>query len=84
MGVGKQYLLSRKFLAAEGGLPRLVWMTREMKEQLGPALRKRAEEIGAPGLLDKIADESVALTPGALVDHLKKVGHPALAMDPLL
>ncbi len=84
MGVGKQYLLSRKFLAAEGGLPRLVWMTREMKEQLGPALRKRAEEIGAPGLVDKIADESVALTPEALVEYLKKVGHPALAMDPLL
>ncbi len=84
MGVGKQYLLSRKFLAAEGGLRRLVWMTREMKEQLGPALRKRAEEIGCPGLVDGIADETVALSPDALVEYLKKVGHPALAMDPLL
>jgi len=84
MGVGKQYLLSRKFLAAEGGLLRLVWMTREMKDQLGPALRRRAEEIGAPGLVDKIADETVALTPDALVEYLKMVGHPALAMDPLL
>ncbi|MGE5663882.1 MAG: acetyl-CoA decarbonylase/synthase complex subunit alpha/beta, partial [Deltaproteobacteria bacterium] len=84
MGVGKQYLLSRKFLAAEGGLPRLVWMTREMKEHLGPALRKRAEEIGVPDLVDKIADETIALTPEALVDHLGKVGHPALSMGPLL
>ncbi len=84
MGIGKQYLLSRKFLAAEGGLRRLVWMTREMKDQLGPDLRKRAEEIGAPGLVDKIADETVALSPEALVEYLKKVGHPALAMDPIL
>ena len=84
MGVGKQYLLSRKFLAAEGGLARLVWMTREMKDQLGPALRKRAEEIGVPGLVDKIADETVALSPEALVAYLKKVGHPALALDPIL
>ncbi len=84
MGVGKQYLLSRKFLAAEGGLLRLVWMTREMKEQLGPELRRRAAEIGSPGLVDKIADESVALSPGALVEYLKTVGHPALAMAPIL
>ena len=84
MGVGKQYLLSRKFLAAEGGLLRLVWMTREMKEQMGPALQARAREIGAPGPLDKIADETVALSPEALVEHLRKVGHPALAMGPIL
>ncbi len=84
MGVGKQYLLSRKFLAAEGGLRRLVWMTREMKEQLGPALRERAREIGVPDLLEKIADESVALTTDALVAHLAAVGHPALKMDPIL
>ncbi len=84
MGVGKQYLLSRKFLAAEGGLVRLVWMTREMKEQLGPALRERAAEIGVPDLVDRIADETVALSPDALVAWLKKVGHPALALDPIL
>ena len=84
MGVGKQYLLSRKFLAAEGGLPRIVWMTREMKEQLGPALAKRAGEIGMPDLLDKIADETIAVTPGQLVEFLGKVGHPALSMKPLV
>ncbi len=84
MGVGKQYLLSKKFLAAEGGLPRIVWMTREMKEQLGPALRKRAEEIGMPDLLDKIADETIAVTPDRLVEFLVKVGHPALSMTPLV
>jgi len=84
MGVGKHYLLSRKFLGAEGGLARVVWMTREMKEHLGEALRERAAEIGLPGLIDQIADETVAKTPEALVSHLAKVGHPALGLPPLL
>src|SRR5512139_67467 len=84
MGVGKHYLLSRKFLGAEGGLARVVWMTREMKEYLGPLLRERAAEIGMPDLVDQIADETVALTPDALVEHLAKVGHPALKLPPLL
>jgi len=84
MGVGKQYLLSRKFLAAEGGLPRIVWMTRELKEHLGPDLAKRAEEIGMPDLLEKIADESIAVTPERLMEFLKKVGHPALSLKPLV
>ncbi|HEX7524569.1 MAG TPA: CO dehydrogenase/CO-methylating acetyl-CoA synthase complex subunit beta, partial [Candidatus Deferrimicrobium sp.] len=84
MGVGKHYLLSRKFLGAEGGLARVVWMTREMKEYLGPLLRERAAEIGMPDLVDQIADESIAVTPDALVEHLVKVGHPALKLPPLL
>ena len=84
MGVGKQYLLSGKFLAAEGGLPRIVWMPKEMKEQLGPALARRAEEIGIPDLLDRIADETIAVTPDRLLEFLRKVGHPALTMKPLV
>jgi acetyl-CoA synthase len=84
MGVGKQYLLSKKFLSAEGGLPRIVWMTREMKEQLGPALARRAQEIGIPDLLDKIADETIAVTPDRLMEFLRKVGHPALSLKPLV
>ena len=84
MGVGKHYLLSRKFLGAEGGLARVVWMPREMKEYLGPLLRERAAEIGMPGLVEKIADETIAVTPDELVAYLVKVGHPALTMPPLL
>ena len=84
MGVGKHYLLSRKFLGAEGGLPRLVWMTKEMKDQLGADLRARAAEIGMPDLVDKIADETIATDPGRLVEYLTNVGHPALSLPPLL
>lgn len=84
LGVGKLYLLSKKFIAAEGGLKRLVWMPKELKELLGDRLVNRAKEIGEPDLIDKIADETMATTTDELLRHLEKTGHPALAMEPLI
>ncbi|MBU1869886.1 MAG: CO dehydrogenase/CO-methylating acetyl-CoA synthase complex subunit beta [Candidatus Omnitrophica bacterium] len=84
LGVGKLYLTSKKFISAEGGLKRLVWMPKELKEILGEKLKKRSREIGEPDLLDKIADETVATTSEELAAYLEKVGHPALSMDPLI
>ena len=84
LGVGKLYLLSRKFISSEGGLRRLVWLPKELKDLLGDRLKKRAEEIGEPGLIDKIADETVAVNAEELVEFLTKAGHPALSMDPLM
>lgn len=84
LGVGKLYLASKKFISAEGGLKRLVWMPKELKELLGDKLKKRAEEIGCPDLLDKIADETCATTSEELVAYLTKVKHPALEMEPLI
>jgi acetyl-CoA synthase len=84
LGVGKLYILSKKFISAEGGLKRLVWMPKELKELLGDKLRKYCQEIGEPDLLEKIADETVATTSDELVSFLGRVGHPALEMEPLM
>jgi acetyl-CoA synthase len=84
LGVGKLYILSNKFISAEGGLKRVVWMPKELKEILGEKLRKVAQEIGGPDLLDKIADESVATSSEELLIFLEKVKHPALTMDPII
>jgi CO dehydrogenase/acetyl-CoA synthase beta subunit len=84
MGVGRLYLVSKKFISADGGLKRIVWMPKELKEHLGDKLKKRCEEEGGPELLGKIADESVATTSEELLKHLEKVGHPALKMPPLM
>ena len=84
LGVGKLYLLSKKFISAEGGLKRLVWMPKELKELLGEKLRKRASEIGEPDLVDKIADETQATTCEELIAFLEKVKHPVLGMDPMI
>ncbi len=84
LGVGKLYLASKKFIFAEGGLPRLVWMPKELKEILGDKLAKRCKEIGIPDLLDKIADETNATTAEELCAYLEKVGHPALSLPALI
>jgi len=84
IGVGRLYIASRKFISAEGGLKRVVWMPRELKEALADKIGERAREIGEPDFYDKIADESVATDSAALVAYLAKVGHPALSMEPLI
>jgi acetyl-CoA synthase len=84
LGVGKLYILSKKFILAEGGLTRLIWMPRDLKDALGERLKQRCNEIGHPDLLDKIADESTATTSEELLIFLKKVKHPALEMEPLM
>ncbi len=84
LGVGKLYLLSKKFILADGGLKRVVWMPKELKELLGERLKARSIEIGEPDFLLKIADESVATSSQELLDFLNKVKHPALNMEPLI
>jgi len=80
MGCGKGYIVSSKFLGAEGGHPRLVWMPAELKRLLGPRLQREAAAAGHPDLLDLIADETVATDPDAIRAHMEKVGHPALTL----
>ncbi len=84
MGVGRLYLTSKKFISAEGGLKRVVWMTAELKDALSDKLKERAREVGEPGLFDKIADETVATGVEELLPYLEKTAHPALKMDPLI
>jgi acetyl-CoA synthase len=84
LGVGKLYILSKKFILAEGGLTRVVWMPKELKEILGDRLNRCARDLGKPDLVEKIADESVATTQEELMSFLQKVNHPALSMEPLI
>ncbi|MCS7197242.1 MAG: acetyl-CoA decarbonylase/synthase complex subunit alpha/beta [Candidatus Bipolaricaulota bacterium] len=84
LGVGKLYLTSEKFISAEGGIKRLVWMPSELKEEIKERLQKRLEEIGMPELFDKIATEQDATTSEELLEFLQRVGHPALEMEPLV
>ena len=51
LGVGRLYVLSHKFIAADGGLKRLVWMPKELKEFYGDRFKARAQEEGVPDLL---------------------------------
>lgn len=84
LGVGKLYLTSEKFISAEGGIKRLVWMPSELKEEIKERLQKRLEEIGMPELFDKIATEKEATTSEELLEFLQRVRHPALEMEPIV
>jgi acetyl-CoA synthase len=84
VGHSKHYICSKKFIMAEGGIARLVWMPKHLKEELRERFEKQAEEIGIPDLLDKIADETVGLTEEEILPFLEEKGHPALTMDPML
>ncbi len=83
MGVGVNFITSSKFLFADGGIKRIVWMTKNLKERIGEDFKKRCEEEGVPDLLDKIADETIAEDSEKLMEFLASAGHPALDMDPM-
>ncbi|MEF3169482.1 MAG: CO dehydrogenase/CO-methylating acetyl-CoA synthase complex subunit beta [Deltaproteobacteria bacterium] len=81
LGVSKHYICSRKFMKAEGGLKRVVWMPKMLKDELRDRLQQRAEEEGIPNLLDMIADETVGTTEEEVLKFLQEKGHPALSME---
>jgi acetyl-CoA synthase len=83
MGIGRFFLTSNKFLSADGGFKRIVWMTKNLKESFAEEFKKRGVAEGVPDLLDKIADETVAEDSEKLMAFLTEKGHPALTMDPM-
>lgn len=84
LGVGRYYLTSRKFILADGGLQRIVWMPKDLKEFLHDKLVVRAKEIGIPDFADKICDETKATSLEQLLAFLNQVKHPAIAMPALI
>ncbi len=84
MGHGKQFISSKKFLKAEGGLGRIVWMPKELKDQVRERLDESAKELyGVEGFTDMIADETVCTEdPEELLNYLSEVCHPVLSMEP--
>lgn len=84
MGIGVNFITSKKFLFGDGGIRRIVWMPKALKERVKEGFQKRAEEEGVPDLLDKIADETICEDSEKLLEYLSSVGHPALEMEPMI
>ncbi len=84
VGHGKYNLTQRKFISGDGGLLRIVWMPKSLKEELRERLLLRGEELGVPDLIDRIADETVGTDEESVMAHLKEKDHPALKMDPIV
>jgi acetyl-CoA synthase len=85
VGHSKHYITSPKFISADGGLARIVWMPKALKDELRNVLAARAEELGLGGaaFVDQIADETVATTEEEVAAHVAAVGHPVMQMDPM-
>jgi acetyl-CoA synthase len=83
IGIGTNYIVSRKFLSAEDGIKRLVWMPSGLKDRLREGIAERASEAGVPDLPGLIADETVTTDLAALVEFLTAKNHPALSMGDL-
>lgn len=85
IGHSKHYINSKKFIAAEGGIRRIVWMPAVLKEEIKDTFIKRAEELGLGGqdFLAKIADESTATTEEEVLEFVTRANHPVTTMKPM-
>ncbi|MCL1895222.1 MAG: CO dehydrogenase/CO-methylating acetyl-CoA synthase complex subunit beta, partial [Clostridiales bacterium] len=85
MGHGKQFISSKKFMKAEGGPARIVWMPKELKELVKPKLDATAKELyGIDGFTDRIGDETITEDAEVLIEYLAEQGRPVLEMEPLI
>ena len=84
MGIGRKYITSEKFISAEGGIARIAWMPKHLKDLIKEQFQRRCEDIGMPDLWNKIADETITDNAEGLMAWMAQVEHPALTMDPLL
>ncbi|MDR0906803.1 MAG: CO dehydrogenase/CO-methylating acetyl-CoA synthase complex subunit beta, partial [Oscillospiraceae bacterium] len=85
MGHGKHFIASKKFLKAEGGIARIVWMPKALKDTVRDRLNRSAKELyDIDDFTDMIADEDVAEDAETMMEFLTEKGHPVLAMEPLL
>jgi acetyl-CoA synthase len=84
LGHSKFNITQRKFLFAEGGIKRLVWMPKILKEEIMERLKKAGEQIGIPDFPDRIADETIGITEEEILPFLQEKKHPALEMEPIM
>ena len=85
MGHGRHFISSKKFIHAEGGIERIVWMPKKLKDDVGERLNATAKELyGIDNFTDMIADETVCTECDALMEFLTEKNHPVLGLEPLM
>ena len=85
MGHGRHFIASKKFCSAEGGIERIVWMPKELKDDVGERLNATAKELyGIENFCDMVADETVTTDCEELLNWLTEKGHPVLGLEPLM
>jgi acetyl-CoA synthase len=85
IGHSKHYIGSKKFIAAEGGIRRIVWMPTMLKDEIKDTFIKRANELGLGGeeFLARIADEKTTTTEEEVLEFITRAGHPVTTLEPM-
>ncbi len=93
IGHSKHYIGSRKYISAEGGLLRITWMPKILKDELRALIEKLGQtdeklkqvlkEYNVENFLDLVADESNATIEDEVMEFMQQVNHPALEMEPM-
>ena len=79
------FMGSKKFASAEGGIARIVWMPKELKDDVSARLNATAKELlGIENFCDMIGDETITSDPEELMNFITEKGHPVLNLEPLM
>jgi len=85
MGHGRHFISSKKFVSAEGGIQRIVWMPKELKDDVAERLNTTAKELyGIENFVDFVADETITTDCEELFNWLTEKNHPVLGLEPLM
>ncbi len=85
MGHGRHFISSKKFAYAEGGIARIVWMPKELKDDVAAKLNATAKAVlGIDNFCDMIADETIATDADVLYSFLQEKNHPVLQLEALM
>jgi len=84
LGHSKRFMGTHKFISAEGGWRRIVWMNHALREELRPVLEALAAEEGVPGFVDMIATEQNCESEEEILLYLEEISHPVLMMEPMM
>jgi acetyl-CoA synthase len=84
VGHSKFNITQKKFILGDGGLLRLVWIPKVLKDEIYDRLNARGKEMGIENFADMIADETIGITEDEILPFLQEKGHPALEMESLI
>jgi len=84
VGISKFFIGSKKFISAEGGIKRLCWLPKALKESCKEMIDARGADAGVPNLYDMIATEENGTDEETIMAFLSEVGHPCLEMEQLM
>lgn len=85
MGYGRYFIFFKKFVYVEGGLERIVWMLKELKDYVVDKLNVIVKEmIGIENFCDMVCDEIIVDDFEGVLVFLEEKGYLVLVMESVM